>query len=743
MLSAGILAIGLVTWRPHVPAVVSGLLIALLAGWFSILYRSLRARMTSRQAMILLAPKGIIALMLVIAILDPLWTSTVTMESANKLLAVVDVSASMDVKDDGDRSRMVRASASLERIRNQFPSGLGMAVMEFDTALRDVQGRPGATVNRQEIRQTDLGGTLLTLARRADLSSYAGIILLTDGGDEPSDISELPSVPLYVVGVGNDLTEVGDLAIADLSCPLTVEKLAAFEISVDVSARRKGALAARDLSSTAVVLEREREGKWTKEGEQAVNLENGWARSVFKVTCPEPERQQFRATVERLPGEVSHANNSRVISVDVRKKTLHVMFFARELGAELKVLRGELLRDAGVTFTALYRTSGERFTVQGGTFTGDDKLEAGFPTDQEILGHFDCIIIGSVSGSDWQDGQMQALRTYLENGGAVVFLGYEATAGSGLGASILGPLMPWETSERSGDMLHGEFTVGIPAMASSHPVVAGLQARMAQSGGATVTSLSRVGPIRAGATVLLTVKVDRKTFPLVAIQRFGKGNVLAIASNTMWKWARKSPDMAHAYGLLWRQAVRNLASSLEGGQVLSVKWNAETYRPGERAVAEIRPVVPAAEQPLQFTASFRSGGTMKSVPVDPLQGQSGMYAVKYTFEKRGTYNFTLAVRQGNNVLETYEKELPVGSLAGEGSRLELDDAALKRLAQRSGGAYYAEREIDRLVKDLAARHLTKKVTSEIPILSDSPWFALFFVGVLVSEWIVRRKRNAF
>ena len=58
MLNAGRLVIGVVTWRPHVPAVVSGLLIVLLAAWFGILYRSLRARMTPRQAMILLAVRS-------------------------------------------------------------------------------------------------------------------------------------------------------------------------------------------------------------------------------------------------------------------------------------------------------------------------------------------------------------------------------------------------------------------------------------------------------------------------------------------------------------------------------------------------------------------------------------------------------------------------------------------------------------------------------------------------------------
>ena len=68
---------------------------------------------------------------------------------------------------------------------------------------------------------------------------------------------------------------------------------------------------------------------------------------------------------------------------------------------------------------------------------------------------------------------------------------------------------------------------------------------------------------------------------------------------------------------------------------------------------------------------------------------------------------------------------------------------MKRLAHAGGGAYYGEREIDRLAKDLAARHLTTKVTSDVSMLSDSPWFALLFVGVLACEWMVRRKKNAF
>ena len=744
MLGSGLFILGVLTWRPHLPAVVSGLLTAVLAGWIFLIYSRMRSRMTRRQALLLVAPKVAAALLLVVALLDPLWGRSVTIAPVNRVLAVVDVSSSMDVKDDGRQSRLERAAILLDGIRKALPPGMVLQTMEFDTGLREWDGRAGGKRDSRELRNTDLGGTLLALAKRADLSSHAAVILITDGGDEPVENAELPASPLYVVGVGGDLAGVGDLAVGDVQCPPAVEKNATFELSVDVSARNGGGLAGVDLSKVAVTLEREQDGQWQRESAQAANLSHGWARLTFRTSCPAPGLQQFRVSLARMAGEISFLNNRRTFGVDVRKKTLHVLFFARELGAELKMLRGELIRDAGVTFTALYRTSGERFTVQGGKFPGDDKLDAGFPADLETLKYFDCVIIDSAADGGWHENQLKALQGYVENGGAAVFLGDASFAGgNGLEAQLLGPLLPWEMPEPRQEMLRGEYPVSLPLATANHPVVAGLSPLIAQAAGAVVESVCRTGPAKPGATTLMTVVVDRRAAPLVALQRYGRGNVMAIASNTLWKWARQPGDLEKAYGQFWRQAVRNLAAGAEGGQLLAVKWSGEKYQPGDQASAEIRPLVADAEQTLEFAATVSGGGMTKRLPVEPIQGQPGSYRVKHVFAKRGIYHFSLLARQHGSVLETYDREFPVGTLAGEGTRLELDDAALRRLAQRGGGVYFDEHEASRIVQELTAKNLTRTVLSEASPLSDAPWFAVLFLMVLVAEWILRRRMNLF
>jgi len=399
----------------------------------------------------------------------------------------------------------------------------------------------------------------------------------------------LPGIPLSIVGVGSDLANARDLAIADVQYPPAIEKEAAFEFHVDVSARNPGTFAGQDIRQVPLTLEREENGRWKPEAEQRVDLSRGRVQVDFKTTCRSSGLQAFRLTLKELPGELSGLNNSRTLTVDVRQKSLHVLFFARELGLDLKMLRGELVRDTGVTFTALFRTIGERFTIQGERVPGDEPLESGFPGEVSLLKSFDVVIIGSVPLRDWHERQMAALKAYVENGGSVVFLGDEAAFGpAGYSASQLAPLLPWDAATAGYELMRGEFVVSIPLASANHPVVTGLSELLQRSGVPTVESVLPVGPLKAGALSLMTVLVDKRSVPLVAVQRYGRGSVLALSSNTLWKWARQSEELRKVYGLFWRQAVRSLAPNVEGGRVLSVKWDKDHYKPGEKAVAEVR-----------------------------------------------------------------------------------------------------------------------------------------------------------
>ena len=344
----------------------------------------------------------------------------------------------------------------------------------------------------------------------------------------------------------------------------------------------------------------------------------------------------------------------------------------------------------------------------------------------------------------WRDNQVAALKTYVEQGGAVIFLADESLLLPAAPDTVsLATLVPWEPAGPGRELLRGGFAVSIPAAVANHPVVAGIGDVLQHAKGVTVESIFPVGHLKAGATALMTVAVDRRTLPLVVVQRYGKGTVLALVSNTLWKWARQSDEQQKAYGLFWRQAVRNLASNVEGGRILSLKWDQAFYRPGEKAEVEIRTSVSGDASTLQLTASLAHDRDVRRIPVEPVQGEAGTFHARMIFEQRGTYRFQLMAHQDNHLLETYDKVFQVAPRLDEGARLELNTRSLTELATRGKGMYVDEPAVDKLVRELTVMRQARTIPSEVSVLSGAPWFVLVFLLILVGEWIIRRRMNLF
>jgi len=710
-----------IQWRPQLNPLAGGLLVLLLGGWAYWTYRRLTQRFSSGKSLALLLPKLVVMALLVFALFEPVRDHERREALHGKLLAVTDVSSSMDVRDDGVASRRVRADQILRRLRAELPAHVELESLEFDTKLR-----PAGQLLTNGVRGTDLGGCLVALAERNDISGTLGVVLLTDGGDEPVHPATLPAVPLTVIGIGTNPTNWNDIAIAAVDFPAAAEKDTQFEIVAD--------LAARGNLNRTVTVRLEHAGKTI--ATQGVDLSRRRARVKFPVTSAATGPQNYRLFVEPVAGELSELNNERRLVVDVQKKLVHALFFTRELGMDFKMLRSEIGRDPGIAFTALFRTLSERFTVQGDRLAGDEPLEAGFPTDLKTLQLFDCVILGSFAASDWSRDQLAVLTNYVAEGGALIFLGGEKSFGlGGYAGTPVAALLPWQIEPTEPELARGTFAVSIPATGQGHPIVAGLAEPL------TLSSVNSPGGLKAGATALLSVNLGGRTVPVVAVQSFGKGRVLGFASNTQWEWARQSDALRNAYGLFWRQAVRNLTGKTEGSRYLAVQWDQAQYRPGEQASVGIRLTGLAGDLPIRLSATLSFTNQLQSIPVDPRPGRANEYVAPCRFKERGEYGFRLVAYQGEAVVDSYEKMVPVAPPLAEGSRLELDEDALKKLAERSGGAYFHESQADEIGKTLAARFLEKSITTETPLVTAGPYFAMVVLALCGVEWWLRRKAN--
>jgi uncharacterized membrane protein len=406
------------------------------------------------------------------------------------------------------------------------------------------------------------------------------------------------------------------------------------------------------------------------------------------------------------------------------------------------MLRNELGRDPGLSFSALFRSAGERFTLQGDRAPGDAAMVAGFPATLDGLKPYDVIVIGSFPAEDCAPEQMQALIHYVEEGGTLIFLGGDDSFGrGGYAGSALEVLFPWRLSPQEPAPAQGSFPVRVPPMASGHPMLAGVEDTVTRAQ-ARLDSLNRVGELKPNATALLTAQWGDRAVAVVAVQPFGKGKVMAIATDTLWKWALQPEPLHSAYGLFWRQAVRNLTGKTEGGRNLALRWDKDFYRPGDEATGEIQVLGPGAGV-LRFTASLSKKDQSAALEVAPVAGRPQTFEVKPRFRERGDYNFRLVAYQGDHVLEACEKTFAIAPLVEEGSRLELDEVFLRRLAGLGGGAYFREDEAGQFPERAAGGHLRKVAVQESSLVEAGPWFALVFLAVLVLEWTLRRKFNLF
>ncbi len=723
-------------WQNHLHPVLAAAMILLLAVWLIVLYRRQRTNRTLKQTLLLLTPKILIVLLLILAYFDPVRTVIRHPKKDKKVMVLVDSSSSMDCEDEPKMSRAERAGDLSRDLDRKLRSVIDFETLYFD---EDVH----RTKTNDQTRRTDLGKCLVAITDKAKSSDYFSAVVLTDGGDEVIQNPKLPEMPLYIAGVGRDPDSWNDLSVAQVEAPSIVEQGGTFEVSADVSARFASRDFVLNVPMIRVQLDAERQGEWQAIESEFVQSDTSKSRVKFSLQAPpDPGLKTYRIQVENIEGELSGLNNIRQFNVDVRTDTLHVLFFAQELGWDFSMIRKELARDPSVELTALFRVSEQRFLVQGSRQKGDEQLEAGFPAAKEILDLFKCVIVGSFGASQWTAEQFNALLEYVRDGGAVVFLGGENSFGSGgYDRTVIEPLFPWRLSGARSTFQIGQFAVSVPAAALSNSMVEETAKIISSLDSVIVESVNVEGPLKSGAVALLEASVSGRSVPLVSMQRYGQGQVMAVATNTLWKWCRASEELSEAYGTFWRQTAKNMTDWDEGQRFIAVRWDQEHYNPGEEALATISVAGRHDTGQLRLTAQMDLDGRPTPVSVEPVMGRANTFTATLNFSRSAQYLFELDAFVGDQVLESYEKTIVVGTGLNEGANLEVDHAFLNSLAAQAGGRYFRENEFETLIGTLRSRILSRVVSMEIPLIEDKCIYILIFVGILILEWIIRRRMN--
>lgn len=733
------ISLATIYWRPHLGGLATGLLFLLVIGWLAWIYLRLSHSHGRAAAIKLLAPKALVFGLLLLALFDPAWGLTESRGQRVRILALVDRSSSMDVADSADGNRGERAQAIIERVGQELETDIDIHTAYFDTDTWEDE----TDQSKDDPRGTDLGRCLVSLADRADLAAYFGVVLLTDGGDEPIRAARLPRVPMYVLGIGTDPADWSDIMITDVDAPTQVEQLVEFAISAELRAYNNGGFNDAVLGSVIAHIERLEDDAWLPLSNVEANLASRRTRVEFAVPGSKILGiHRYRLRVEPLKGELTELNNIREFSIEVIKENLPVLMLARSLGWDTNAVRKTLDRDPGISLTALTRLTGERYLVQGDRQENDEAIERGFPADADLFGLYKCVIIGSLPADAWTDEQFAALKTYVQRGGAVIFLGGDDSFGlGGYASSPIAPLFPWAISAEEPKLMPGKFPIALPPATGVQDMLTGWAGAMDTAGDLTLSSANQPGSLRAGAVSLMDASVAARTAPVIAMQPYGQGQVFGIATNTLWRWGKQSDASRHAYEVFWRQTIRHLAGQGDNGRFVNVKWDRPRYRAGEKA--EVRLQVAGRYSPgeLRLNALLQKGEDSETLRLDADPDRASAFTTSLFFPTRGDYTFTLEVHAGDRELEQFSKVLRIEPAVNEGASLPVDHAFLEQLANEAHGDYLREENADELVTAISSRIVRETVTMDIPLIERYGIFGILFLLLLVAEWILRRKRN--
>ena len=721
----------MLVWKPHLGTLANSIIILAVMGWLCLLWYRYRSRYTIRKTLLLLAPKLVCTLLILVALMDPAWRDSRPSDDSQKVAVISDISTSMDVVDNASASRAERAKEIADDIVGELRGTASVENYRFDVDVLAPDDTPATAT-----RNTDLGRTIVSLSQRPDLADCKAVVFLTDGGDETIRSERLPDVPIYIIGIGTDPLSWDDLEIGNAVIPEEVELKTPFKVSAEIVVHAASGDFAAKAESVDVQIEKQIDGVYQRLASVKVDprINNGLADFDLPGEAT-PGLYQYRLSVSGIKGETTELNNAREFTVQVREKSINVLLY------------GNLFADdETIKLTTVYRKNGDVVRVDGNRQEGDQVFARGFPRDEEVLGLYTIIILGSFPANLIPTASHTALKNYVEGGGNLVLLGGPKSFDKGgYYSSAIAPLLPWKASGGGRGISAGLFPVMVPPEGTDHPLSSATAALLKGVATPVFYSINKVGKRRSGALSLMNASVGSEVVPIVALQPYGKGQVLGVASDTIWRWGRMDGDIAGACHQFWRDTIRYLSGEIEGGRFLTVKWDRKRYRSSEEAVAEIGVIGRYAEGAVHLTGTVEHAGTTVSLPIVLKEGSD--FQTRVFFPEPGDYTINVEATLAGEPLDNYTRIIRVGSSVSEAADLAVDHPFLENLAARSGGSYSREGDREELMQRLEALLLTSADPHDTPLVKKGalfgllPIYVILLMAAMLWEWILRRRMN--
>ncbi len=723
------------------------LLAALLAGLFLVYqYRRLRAKAPGPALWLLMGTRVLLLSALLCLLLKPTILKRKLAPLASRLTVLVDTSRSMGLPWNAGESRLAAARRLVGRLVDRSrESGDGVELLTFDEEARPVTPAELAAAIPQG-RKTDLGGALAAAAARTTPGSR--ILMLTDGRHNGGDVDVPSGGRMVLVGIGNrqpfrDL-RVDDLKVADLG-------FQGKPLEVAATVRGTG------YDAMTVPLSLKVDGRLITVQDATVPA-GGEATVRFAWTPRETGTFQVSVAAKPLPDEQVADNNLREAAVRVVRDRIRVLFISGSPTWNYRFLREALKRDPSLDLISFIILRSPADVVDA---PQNELSLIPFPTEklftQELPG-FDLVIFDNFPYQLYMPSQyLENLRKRVLEGGSFWMWGGALSFINGdYRGTPVEDLLPFtlEGPPPGEGYLEQKFRARLTPAAESGPLFGiaapGVVATRWQDL-PPLAGFNLVGPAREGAVVLAEHPdhlAGGKPQPLIALRNYGKGRVMAVATDSLWAWGFQAAE-GGAGNRIYLEFVRNAVRWLTGDPILSpVRLSVTPEHPaaGETVTVRAR-VLDANYHPVTGAALDLSAigpeGEKVNLNARPT-GEEGIYTAEFRVPREGSWRFALEAAGPGGKLGEARTLLSAVGFQDELAAPSLDEGRLRSMAQAAGGTYLAftdDRSFDEaLGKALAPGDEALRLVSEERIgLGSLPLAFVLLLAVLGLDWTMRKR----
>jgi hypothetical protein len=616
---------------------------------------------------------------------------------------------------------------------------------------------------------TALGSALSDTANQFGANNLAGVVFFSDfaqnAGPSPlGDRKFAPAfrlgTPIYTVGVG--AVEAVDVAV-DLQTDPKMKKAERSTLLVKV---RQSGLDSRPATVTITGQKMSGESSEASNAEFVVGTKNITFTSPvqtveFPITPDESGRFKFTAAIEKLDGEIVEQNNRSTREVQIIDDYLRLLYVANEPNWEWRFVKEVFHRDklVGMDGFRTFLASSDPRVREGNVLF----LPTLTPKRSDFFAN-DVIFLADMPRASLNDRFCEMVKEYVGNlgGGLVVIAGPEFGVKEMQGTALADmlPVIIDPQAEVRAAPKYAEFKPRLTAHAPRYSFMQlGATETENQQAWNTLGKLPWYQPVAAvhdQASVLAEYpagpgdgvhlcKDGRTPQPLIAVRKYGRGEVVYIAFNEMWRLRKKYGEKY--YRAFWSQLIYRLGMSHAMGNekrfVASldqpqyrvedkVTLTVEAYDENYEALDELKLAGRTLQAELTLPPLTDSADRTRAITVPLLR--PGMFEARIPVLNAGEYG----LRVKDPITNKFEElRFEVNSVSAERRRGVRDLDLQTQLARETRGKSYDLTNVNQLVKDLEITPKYESQTRNFPLWATPWWFGLV-VTLMLGEWLVRK-----